>query len=119
LGVLEAGLICGAFSCGTKSVRKMNTDIAVKLAKEGYSLRDIAETCGVSHETVRTALKKANVKAKQKAGRPVKNKFHRDVQLYARQGLSMADIAHRLRKTGESYERAYARVHHSMTRGTK
>lgn len=95
----------------------MNAEIAVKLAKEGHSLAEIAEVCGVSRERVRQVLAVEGVKSDQKAGRPVKNKFHRDVQFYARQGLSMADIARRLRKTGESFERAYARVHHSVNRG--
>jgi hypothetical protein len=38
------------------------------------------------------------------------------VQFWKRQGLSCADIARKMRKTGESFENAYARVHHSLHR---
>lgn len=94
----------------------MNAEIAIKLAKEGNSLAEIAEVCGVSCERVRQVLAAAGIKSARTAGRPVKNKFHRDVQFYVRQGMNCADIARRMRKTGESFERAYARVHHSMNR---
>jgi lambda repressor-like predicted transcriptional regulator len=95
---------------------KVNAERAVELSREGYSLREIAAVCGMSHETARNILNKHGIKPAQTPGRPADEKFHKNVRFFAKQGLSRADIARKLRKTGETFERAYARVHHSMKR---